>query len=791
MNRTAVRVGFCATIVSLLLFAIPVMAGQTSITIKSGTLQEALDEYSKVTGIKLVYLNELIEGKNSPGAQNASPEDALEQILQGTALTFQMADSNTAVLKEKKPTKKPPVVEPPKDKTEEPELEQTSIETITVTVNKIEEDLQDVPQNIMVIDDEILKEKGIRDIPDLINEIPNMTNRSAIDENVNFRGLNKALGNGSNPVVIYIDGVPYSQPAGFEASMNNVERIEVLRGPQGTLYGKDAIGGVIKIVTKEPKNQWHGNIGAEYGSYNDMEGSFNVNGPLVQDKLYVGLNARYQQDDGWITNDYKNDDKANKSENYNLGAFLLYKPTDRLSAKFILSNDSYEDHGYKGYALPRGAYPDEFDRDDAEHISVDMDTIYETETLAQSLYLKYEFDSMTLTSTTIHRNLKDESIRDKDCLAGTSNDGLVSYVNQEFKIWAEELRLSSNNTEGVRWVAGAYFEVEDYDTSPTMMQFNRSGTSWDMSWYAKRESKTMAVFGQTMIPFGDRFELTLGTRYQYIDKKVDSDYTYAPTGVSSDPTTTKNDKDWDAFVSKAALLYRLSDNWNSYLSIAQGYVPGGLTAQASRTKEENTFDPQTSIDYEIGVKGELTRARIAAAIFYMDIRDTQFNRYDADLDKTVADNAGKSHSLGAELELTYFLTDTIELTAALGVIEAEYDDYDDGKLNWDGESIPHTPSYSGRIGAAYYHPNGFYARGDVRSQGEVPYYDTPNAEFNELDSYITADAKIGYRFKGYDIYAYCNNLTDEEYMTALNTGGKTLGIYGDPRTFGIGIRYSF
>ncbi|WP_320043402.1 TonB-dependent receptor domain-containing protein [uncultured Desulfobacter sp.] len=161
-------------------------------------------------------------------------------------------------------------------------------------------------------------------------------------------------------------------------------------------------------------------------------------------------------------------------------------------------------------------------------------------------------------------------------------------------------------------------------------------------------------------------------------------------------------------------------------------------------------------------------------------------------DTWVTDNAGGSHSLGAELELTYFLTDSIELTAAFGIIEAEYDDYDDGSVVWDGESIQNTPSYSARIGAAYFHPNGFYARGDIRSQGEVPYYDDVDAEFREIDDYITADIKVGYRFKGYDIYAYCNNLTDEEYMTYFISGSnKSLATYGDPRTFGIGVRYSF
>jgi len=207
------------------------------------------------------------------------------------------------------------------------------------------------------------------------------------------------------------------------------------------------------------------------------------------------------------------------------------------------------------------------------------------------------------------------------------------------------------------------------------------------------------------------------------------------------------------------------------------------------SNEDNTFDPQRSTNYEIGVKGGWGRARLAAAIFYMDIEDIHIYKFNDMLVTT--SNADSAHSLGAELEIVYFLTDSLELTAALGIIDAEYEDYDTGFLNYDGESIENTPSYTARIGAAYFNPNGFYARGDVKIQGEVPYLDNPVGEFRELDSYITGDVKVGYRFKDYDIYAYCNNLTDEEYINYINPYGVTRLSYGDPRTFGIGVRYSF
>ena len=167
---------------------------------------------------------------------------------------------------------------------------------ITVTANKMEEDLQKVPQSVTVISEAELEEKGIRNVIDVIREIPNMSGVTTGHHGspVSFRGLNPSMFTNNNPVVVYIDGVPQSGKESFDASLANAERVEVLRGPQGSIYGKDAIGAVINIVTKKPENEWAGKIGAEYGSYNHMRGVFNAGGALLQDKLFLGINGQYR-----------------------------------------------------------------------------------------------------------------------------------------------------------------------------------------------------------------------------------------------------------------------------------------------------------------------------------------------------------------------------------------------------------------------------------------------------------------------------------------------------------------
>ncbi len=272
----------------------------------------------------------------------------------------------------------------------------TQMESVTVTANKIEEDVQEVPQSITVMDEAFLEEKGITDIPDVLREIPNMAVQENLKGNpVSFRGLNSSIFTYNNPVVIYIDGVPIINQYGFDASLANVQRVEVLRGPQGTLYGKDAIGGVINIITKAPENEWHGMAGAEYGSYNTMQGIFNLNGSVIKDTLFMGINGKYEQSDGWIDNIHSGlDSDGNESDQQQFSGYFLYTPTDRFTAKLTLSMDNQSNSWINGYALPAGSDFSEFNRDDAEKVDFDTPTQVDIDCFSQSLYLSYAFDSV-------------------------------------------------------------------------------------------------------------------------------------------------------------------------------------------------------------------------------------------------------------------------------------------------------------------------------------------------------------------------------------------------------------
>ncbi len=675
------------------------------------------------------------------------------------------------------------------------------MESITVTANKIEEDIQKVPQSITVMDEYLLEDKGITDVPDLIKQVPNMAiTESGSGNAVSFRGLNTSLFTNNNPVVIYIDGVPIISRYGFDASLANVERVEVLRGPQGALYGKDAIGGVINIVTKTPENKWHGMIGSEYGSYNYMQGIFNMSGSLIADTLFMGINGKYEQDDGWIDNTNAQSSAAgNEFDKQQLSGYLLFTPTDRLSARLTLAMDNQSMSWINGYGMPAGTDISEFNRDDAEKVDFDMPTVNDIDCFSQSLHLSYAFDAVTLTSTTTHKKRDIEGDYDADYLAGNYYDGLIMYDYSETEAYTQELRVSSNNESGVRWVTGFYLDWEKHEQGPYGMQYpyyDNLGTfygNFDFNAESDTDSTTYAAFGQAMIPIGERFELTLGGRYQHIEKEMDLDMYYLPVGTTGAPYfSVSGDKEWDVLLPKAAISFALNDNWQTYVSYSQGYMPGGFNYFASSgTAEDNSFDPQTSTNYELGIKGSVNRLRLAATLFYMDIEDVHV--YKSDGINFYTDNADSGHSQGIELEFAYKLTNTIELTGSLGLIEAEYDTYDAGNgVSFDGQDIENTPAYTATAGVSYIHPNGLYGRVDMKAAGKTAFYADLDKDFVKEDAYITFNAKIGYRTGGWDFYVYGKNLTDEEYIVSYNSNAsRSRAEFGDPLTAGLGIRYRF
>ncbi len=672
------------------------------------------------------------------------------------------------------------------------------LDDVSVSANKIEENIKDVPQSITVINEEILAEKGIKTINDVVKEVPNMiTNGSNNGVQTSFRGLNLSMFTNSNPIVIYVDGVPYYDRYDFDPSLANVEQVEILRGPQGTLYGKDAIGAVINIITKNPTNEWSGSIGAEYGNNNYMQSTFNTSGALIENKLFAGINGSFMSDDGWISNNYAGMDKnADKDKERKTSAFLLFQPTDRFSTKLTITDNYSKTNWMDAINTGDTTTPiNSITRDSAKNANFDVPTYEKSRVKSQSLNLNYDFDNITLDSTTTHKKFNLDGDYDGDYISGTINDGLRMFNYTNSDTWTQEIKLSGK-IQDIKWVAGVYADDEERDIGPYGQEMMSMGSVYVADVYAKANSKTQAIFGQTMIPLADKFELTLGGRYQKIKKDVDLTMyqTFGGAAMPGSPFDYKDKKTWNTFLPKVALSYKNSDRMTTFASVSKGYMPGGFNYYAnSGGTAENSFDPQRSTNYEMGMKYTGDNYLLNVSIFRMDIEDIHIYRVTGGGTIYLTDNAKKAHTQGIEIDGKYFLTDNIELSGALGLIDAKYDDYDTGTAKYDGERIENTPKYTANVGIAYVSDSGVYGRIDFNGRGETSYFDGANNKMVSADGAIISNLKIGYKIKDWDIYGYVKNITDEEYIDSFRSSSSGMQIAGfnEPRTFGVGARYKF
>ncbi len=395
---------------------------------------------------------------------------------------------------------------------------------------------------------------------------------------------------------------------------------------------------------------------------------------------------------------------------------------------------------------------------------------------------------MNLTSLTTHKKLDTYANMDYDFGNNPVFTGCAMFQDASFDTLSQELRFSSTNTDGIRWIGGLYMEREKVETPDFGTDLPLGpGVTAMISTKSDQTADTAAVFGQAIIPFADRFELTLGGRYQHLKKELDAVTLFNPAGFMGVPDFDFTaDDSRDAFLPKVALLYKLDNTFSMFANISRGYTPGGYNLFITDPREEaNSFDPQTSINYEIGTKKVFNNGYMDFTLFYLDIKDTHTYKLVGDF--TFTSNIPKAHSYGAETEFACFFNDNWSIDGALGFLETEYDEhvYD----NMDGKRIQNTPDYTVRIGISYNHLAGFYGRLEARSRGDISFDD---ADTLKEDSYIVADFRAGYSFGNWDIYGYVKNITDKEYVYLASAGEiKNHVMFGPARTIGAGVRYSF
>lgn len=648
-----------------------------------------------------------------------------------------------------------------------------TLEEMTVTANKTEEDPQNIPSTISVFSDVDVSDKSIKETKDIFMRIPNMhltkMGPTGGFENIaSIRGITSFMTGGS-VFGMYIDEV--YQPS-FDINFIDVERIEVLRGPQGTLYGRNSEAGVINIISKEPENKWTAEAKTSYSSYNTKELFLAGNGALIQDKLFMRLAGKYKSSDGFFENTANGDDDVNKGTNLDGKAGFKFKPSVKLTADLNLHYQNY-DSNYSEFSTFDKVQDGDFE------VSVDNEGDVERDFLSSSLKIAYDMQSVRFTSITSALNNEFSGGNDVDFTKASVMDLLTE---KDSKIYSQELRLNSlSKTSPLKWTTGLYFYKETNDQKITfdMIPYNVSSKQ-----IGDTEKAGAAIFGQADYTIG-KFLVTAGLRYESEHQEFDYEWKDgAMMGYEEQKGST--DDDFSAIMPKAAISYRLTPEMQTYASVSRGFKSGGFNLSSDPGK---SYDSEYTWNYEIGFKSKLAdnKVMLNAAIFYIDWQDLQVEQ--PSYPDYIIDNAAEATSKGFELEARALPVSWLDIYGSYGYADAEFDEYKLNGVDYSGKNVPNAPNHTYSLGTTMRFLDHWFFNTEVNGTGKI-YYNTENSK--EQTSYEIVNLKVGYETERFDIYLWAANILDEAYSTrAFEMSGNWYARSGDPRTVGIEVGLRF
>ncbi|MBB5211437.1 TonB-dependent receptor [Microbulbifer hydrolyticus] len=704
---------------------------------------------------------------------------------------------------------------------------QGQLEEVTVTAQKREQSLQEVPVAVTAFGEDQLLENGVADLTDIQKLTPNTTLQVSRGTNSTLTAYIRGIGQqdplwGFEPGVgIYVDDIYVARPQGAVMDVFDVERIEVLRGPQGTLYGKNTIGGAVKYVTKKLSGDTEFRIRGGLGSYNQRD--LVLSGQTgLSDTAAIGFAVASYQRDGFGEN------VNTGAENYNKDILsarvsLEFNPNEDLFIRLAADttqDDSNARFGHLMFDAPTGA---ETPLDDVYDNRSNMSPDNSVETSGMSLTAEWNVsDSVTVKSITASRSGDTDTAIDFDSVDRPDFDVPAYYKDEQF---TQEFQVNWSGDK-FNLVSGLYYYDGNAEGGFDAV-LGMFGITQNVS--GNVDTQSLAAYANYEYFLTDKLNMTLGGRYTRDEKSAEvfkGNYLglYSPmfadrydgTPAGGTPyailTDYSNSKTWSQFDPKAGLNYQINDDTMVYGSFSSGFKSGGFDMRGDAVATPSTvdgYDPETAETFELGIKTQLLddRVRLNAAAFSTDYEDMQvtvqsFDEASQNFTSAVV-NAGQSKIQGLELEMLASITDRLTANVVLGYTDADYKEvltYDaasDSIVNvadvW--KNFQYSPERTG-LGQLSYAMD--MAGGELVLNGSVSYRDSIQiyAAPSDLDvgSVTLVDAGATY-FSGngdWQVSLQGKNLNDETYRNAgYNAFGWVTGYYGNPRTVALTGSYNF
>lgn len=691
---------------------------------------------------------------------------------------------------------------------------QPVLEEILVTASKRTENVQDLPFSVVAIGEQTINDSQLATAQDLAQMTAGLNFIETIGRATGtpvIRGISPTAFQDPT-VLVYTDGFTL----GLTGESNNaylfdLERIEVLKGPYPTLYGRNALGGVINYIVKKPGDEFEGYARAEWGSIKGGAGvldtGFSAGGPLVEDRLYAKVAIGYRDDGGYLDNLFDGGSNVNDQEDLNLGGILRATPTDdlevTLTSSYAEADDACGDCSnvpqpwglgtFLDYVMLGQGTPDINDAD--RSVNQDLLGSFDKEEQRHVLNVSYDFGTVNLTNIFGYGELDIHTKADIDRLPGFTLTGSIAFDNfVEMQGWSNELRLSSTGDGAFRWLLGFYYFDLERDQVITVDSLFGTFPVEDSA----RDIENYAFYVNADYDITERFTVGFGLRYDDEQTSIED----LLTGIS-------REGDADEILPKFTASYRPSDDLTLYATVSKGYHAGGLN---SPTAPSPTYDPEFLWNYEVGAKGTSAggRMRYDVAAFYMDWTDQQLETvfFNGFFNEAYVINAGKSRVYGIDGSIQAELGDGLTVSASLAWLDAEYREATDSLtapgLGLDpdisGNDMINTPDITATVSAQYLQPVGS-GRWNMRLRFDGTYngeFAVDSSNVGVVDDYFMANAYAGIQNEHIEFGLFARNLFDEEYLTGGFVPGfnpflafPPLASIGRPRTVGVRLRYAY
>jgi iron complex outermembrane receptor protein len=717
------------------------------------------------------------------------------------------------------------------------EGQDTATGEIVVTARRTEERLQRVPSSVSAFTERTLDRIQATDTTGLQGAVPNLNivqgRGSSNATNIYIRGVGQpdALQTFDPAVGVYIDDVYLSRIRGTQLDLLDVERIEVLRGPQGTLYGKNTIGGAFKVITRKPGQDTRINGTVAIGSYNQLEFRGAASG-AISPTLAAGFAVMRAQRDGFVE-DYRNDREYNDRDTIGARGSLAFTPSERL--RFDVSADYSEDEGALNVGQPINSLKSLFllplpvtrnlEQNGYNFEGTTTNGLPNSTKLQHrgiSGILSYDLtDALTLKSITAFRKLDTEDYIDIDATEYEVGDVFVDVDQKQF---SQELQLAYS-LGALSGVAGVYYLKENVGSHqeayaddyvrPVFTAFTRFIDD-DL------KTRSLAAYANASIPVTTQLRISAGLRYTHERKDYDRNtYTIANNLIRSVDYRFNPEGSWTDLSPSLSVDYQLTPDAMIYGRVAKGFKSGGFNGRANTAGASTEYDPETVISYEAGFKSRIAQQlTLNGAVFHNDYRDFQARVGSSELDPIFGTqpvlsvlNAGKLQIRGAELEAAWTPLSGLLLDSQIGYLDAEYKEFEDVRFPG-GSRAFQTPAFSPkwtmRFGAQYALSLGTAGSLTVSGQSRYrsraalavdstfvnyPTIGSPGVGTTQevpglfQNSYWLHDARIVWEDPGkrFAVGLYGNNLTDKVYKTDAqefsSVGEIRTVYYGAPRTF--------